>query len=68
MPKSFTFGEASIISQGLVIFLSNSFIKAIAIVKKTKYYSDDERASSWTMEQQNTCEMEQLTTILQVDS
>lgn len=61
----FPIGEAAIISQGLVIFLSNSYIKLIAIVNKTNYCLDDERTFLWTMEQKNTCEMEQLTTILQ---
>ena len=62
----FSIGEAAIISQGLVIFLSNSYIKLIAIVNKTNYCLGDDRTFLWTIERKNTCEMEQLTTILQV--
>lgn len=66
MPKSFTYGEAAIITQGVIIFLSNSCIKLIVNVKNPSQCLDDDRTFLWTMEQKNTCEMEQLTTILQV--
>lgn len=74
MPKSFTYGEASIVIQGFVIFLTNLFFKLLAILQKTANCLDSPdsmscelysyKASSWTSN--GNSEMEQLSTILQV--
>lgn len=70
MPKSFTYGEASIVIQASVIFLTNLYFKLIHIAKKTSECVNESSNSvscvadsHWT---KNPSEMEQLSTILQV--
>lgn len=75
MPKSFTYGEASIVIQGLVIFLINFYLKLIVIAKKTTDCMKDTNSVScvmysnnfWTINHDHITEMVQLTTILQVN-
>lgn len=73
----FIIGEASIVTQGIVIFLMNFYLKIIVIAKKTTDCIRDTSSIScvmysnnfWAINQTNThhmSEMEQLTTILQV--
>lgn len=74
MSRSFTYGEASIVIQGIVIFLANLSFKLLAILQKTTNCLENRdsiscelysyKASSWTSN--GNSEIEQLSTILQV--
>lgn len=71
MPKSFTYGEASIVVQGFVIFLSNLFFKLMIIFRLHSNCSKDfcfasDEISQRSSNSNRTSMLEQLTTILQV--
>lgn len=74
MPKSFSYGEASIVLQGFVIFLTNLYFKLIDILQKTTECMKDTnslvcpmRANNlWTSNHEHLTEMDKLSTILQV--
>lgn len=74
MPKSFSHGEASIVLQGFVIFLTNLYFKLIDILQKTTECMKDTnslvcpmRANNlWTSNHEHLTEMDKLSTILQV--
>lgn len=74
MPKCFTYGEASIVVQGFVLFLVNLYFKLIVILEKTTecMKTEDDMScimsseNSWIQNHVHNSEMEQLSTILQV--
>lgn len=74
MPKSFTYGEASIVIQSFVIFLVNLYFKLMVILEKTTdcmKTGDDmscimTTTNFWIQNHVHHSEMEQLATILQV--
>lgn len=74
MPKCFTYGEASVVVQGFVIFLANLYFKLIVILAIPTDCTGDgseicslvSHKSSWTQGAVQFSEMEQLCTILQV--
>lgn len=76
MPKSFTYGEASIVVQGFVIFLINLYFKLLMILEKTTECvraGDDmscmmSTTNSWIQDHVHHTEMEHLCTILQVSA
>lgn len=74
MPKSFTYGEAAIVAQGLVIFLTNLYFKLTIYVEKTTKCIKNANSLSCEMKSNSfssqnytrILEMEQLSTVLQV--
>lgn len=72
MPKSFTYGEASIVTQGFVIFLTNLYFKLITIAERATECLKDTNdtviysKNFWIQNHRHLSDMEQLTTILQV--
>lgn len=74
MPKCFTYGEASVIVQGIVIFLANIYFELIVIVAIPPDCKKDgiemctslSHKSSRIRHSAHLSEMEQLITILQV--
>lgn len=74
MPKSFTYGEASVVVQGLVIFLANLYFKLVVILAMPTHCMEDgneicsivSHKSSWMQHSMHFSEMERLATILQV--
>lgn len=74
MPKCFSYGEASIVVQGFVIFLANLYFKLILIVAIPTNCMENGNEicslvlpkSSWIQHSVQFSEMEQLSTILQV--
>lgn len=75
LPNSFTYGEASIVVQGCMVFLTNLFFKLISLADKTAECMKDESSTScimptssnyWTQNYAHQSETAQLTTILQV--
>lgn len=74
MPKSFTYGEASIVIQGVLLFLINVYFRLLDIALKTTKCLQTETSFSYFIYTNNFCsqsheqlsEMEQLTIILQV--
>lgn len=75
MPKSFTHGEASIVLQGFVIFLTNLYFKLVNILQKTSECLNNTNSlicsvhsnSVWTQNHEHLSEMEKLSTVLQVN-
>lgn len=74
MPKSFSYGEASIVTQGFVIFLANAYLKLITIAETTTECMKDTNTVScvmfihrfWIQNHGHISDMKQLSTILQV--
>lgn len=74
LPKSFSYGEASIVVQGFVIFLANLYLKLIVILPiPTNCMENDNEICSLVSHESSLVkhsvqfsEIEQLTTILQV--
>lgn len=74
MPKSFTYGEAAIVAQGFMIFLTNLYFKLTNYVEKTmeclknanSLSCEMESNSFWSQNYKRILEMEQLSTVLQV--
>lgn len=74
MPKCFSYGEASVVVQGFVIFLANLYFKLVDILaipmdcmeNGNEICSLVSSKSSWMRHSVQFSEMEQLSTILQV--
>lgn len=74
MPKSFSYGEASVAVQGFVIFLANLYFKLIILLaiptdcmkNGNEICSIESHKSSLLQHSTHLSEMEQLTTIIQV--
>lgn len=74
MPNSFTYGEAAIVLQGFVIFLTNLYFKLIFLLQKTTECLKDTNSlvcaihsnNHWTQNHEHFSEMDKLSTILQV--
>lgn len=74
MPKSFTYGEASVVVQGFVIFLANLYFKLIITLALPTDCTENgnemcslvSNKNSWIQHSVQFSEIEQLSTILQV--
>lgn len=75
MPRCFTYGEASIVVQGFVVYLTNLYFRLIEFARKTTEcvqnattYSCVIYSNMWSQSHKHLSEMEQLSMILQVSN
>ncbi|XP_031626122.1 dolichol kinase [Contarinia nasturtii] len=72
MPRSFTYGELTIVTQGFMIFLMNLYFKLLTIAEKATECIKDANDTVvysnhfWIQNHRHLSDMEQLTTILQI--